>query len=207
MNALLSLDVDVDPLRLGSLWLESDLKADPEVFSSAAQCASSRLDFAAAERFARAAFDIDPNDRNRRALAYIDYMNGNGAEVERILPDAETVMSTAEFINPAQAAAVHRAVGRRGSSLTANSRAQLLARQCGGAESPALHAARITLPLTRREHEIVLLVAKGLSNREIAEATSLSVRTVEGHALRATQKAAVSGRSELATVIGTGIGG
>jgi DNA-binding NarL/FixJ family response regulator len=104
----------------------------------------------------------------------------------------------------AQAAAVHRVAGRRGSALTANSRAQQLARQCGGATSPALHAAYIALPLTQREHEIVLLVAKGLSNREIAEAMSLSVRTVEGHVFRASVKAGVNGRSELSALIGAG---
>lgn len=106
----------------------------------------------------------------------------------------------------AQAAAAHRLSGRRGSALTANSRAQQLARQCGGADSPALRAARIALPLTQREHEIVLLVAAGMSNREIADATSLSIRTVEGHVFRATVKAGVSGRSELSALISADLG-
>lgn len=101
----------------------------------------------------------------------------------------------------AQAAAAHRLSGRRGSALTSNSRAQQLARHCGGADSPALRGARIALPLTPREHEIVLLVAAGMSNREIADATSLSIRTVEGHVFRATVKAGVSGRSELSALI------
>jgi DNA-binding NarL/FixJ family response regulator len=100
----------------------------------------------------------------------------------------------------AQAAAIHRVAGRRGSALSANSRALQLARQGGGAVSPALHAAHLALPLTQREHEIVLLVAKGLTNREIAAAMSLSVRTVEGHVFRATVKAGVSGRSELSAL-------
>jgi len=44
----------------------------------------------------------------------------------------------------------------------------------------------VTLPLTGREREIALLAAQGLSNRDIAEAMSLSVRTVEGHVYWAT---------------------
>ena len=42
-------------------------------------------------------------------------------------------------------------------------------------------AARVSLPFTRREHEITNLLSRGVSNRDIAEATSLSIRTVEGH--------------------------
>jgi DNA-binding NarL/FixJ family response regulator len=55
--------------------------------------------------------------------------------------------------------------------------------------------------MTRREHEIALLVARGFSNKEIAEAVSLSVRTVEGHIYRASCKAGVARRSELGDVV------
>jgi DNA-binding NarL/FixJ family response regulator len=40
-----------------------------------------------------------------------------------------------------------------------------------------------------------------LSNRDIAEATSLSIRTVEGHICRASSKAGASSRSELSTLV------
>lgn len=46
-----------------------------------------------------------------------------------------------------------------------------------------------------------MLVAQGLSNREIAEAVSLSVRTIESHIYNASSKAGVAGRSGLADVI------
>ncbi|MGU3497597.1 response regulator transcription factor [Mycobacterium sp. C31M] len=59
----------------------------------------------------------------------------------------------------------------------------------GGAVSPAIAAARFTPPFTQREREIALLVAQGLTNREIAENVSLSVRTIEGHIYRASCKA------------------
>jgi DNA-binding NarL/FixJ family response regulator len=101
----------------------------------------------------------------------------------------------------AQAAASHRSAGRRGSALSASARAQLLARQCGGAVSPALVASNVPLPFTRREHEIANLVSRGLSNRDIAEATSLSIRTIEGHVYQASTKAGVSSRSELSALV------
>ncbi|HEY5857851.1 MAG TPA: helix-turn-helix transcriptional regulator [Aldersonia sp.] len=40
------------------------------------------------------------------------------------------------------------------------------------------------LPLTARESEIAKLVAQGLSNKEIADRLTVSVRTVEGHIYR-----------------------
>ncbi|MFV8163457.1 LuxR C-terminal-related transcriptional regulator [Mycobacterium sp. 134] len=101
----------------------------------------------------------------------------------------------------AQAAASHRVTGRRGSALTASARACLLAERCGGAVSPALATARVPLPFTRREHEIAGLLSRGLSNRDIAAATSLSIRTVEGHIYQASVKAGVSSRSELSDLV------
>lgn len=47
------------------------------------------------------------------------------------------------------------------------------------------------------------MVAQRLSNREIASAVSLSVRTVEGHVYLASCKAGVARRSELAAMIAT----
>ncbi|WP_394941426.1 LuxR C-terminal-related transcriptional regulator [Psychromicrobium sp. YIM B11713] len=51
--------------------------------------------------------------------------------------------------------------------------------------------------LTKRERTIVSLVAKGATNREIAESLTLSVRTVEGHLYRSYAKLGVSGREDL----------
>jgi DNA-binding NarL/FixJ family response regulator len=51
--------------------------------------------------------------------------------------------------------------------------------------------------LTRREAEIASLVARGLSNREIAEKLWLSPRTVENHRLRIMHKIGASSRAEL----------
>jgi len=51
---------DVDPLRLGLLWLESDLTPEIEILSRAAYISGSRLDLGLAERLARAAAEAHP---------------------------------------------------------------------------------------------------------------------------------------------------
>ena len=100
-----------------------------------------------------------------------------------------------------QAAAAHRRAGRADSALTAAARARGLATACGGATSPAIVAAAFAPPFSNREREIAMLVAQGLSNRQIAEAVSRSVRTVESHVYRASIKAGVDGRSGLAAMM------
>jgi two-component system response regulator NreC len=54
-------------------------------------------------------------------------------------------------------------------------------------------------PLTRREVEILKLLARGHTNRQIADALSLSVRTVEGHRSNLMGKLGLSSRVELVT--------
>nr|MDT0525723.1 helix-turn-helix transcriptional regulator [Streptomyces sp. DSM 41633] len=57
------------------------------------------------------------------------------------------------------------------------------------------------LPVTAREREVAGLVAQGLSNRDIAERLTVSVRTVEGHIYRACIKLGVADRDELAKIV------
>jgi len=71
---------------------------------------------------------------------------------------------------------------------------------------PAGPAQPNAAPLTKREREIAAMVAAGLSNRDIAAALVLSVRTVEGHLGRMYTKLGVSGRSALSGAAGTGVG-
>jgi DNA-binding NarL/FixJ family response regulator len=101
----------------------------------------------------------------------------------------------------AQAADVHRLQGRQGSALTAASLAERLAGR-SGAHTPALAVAARPLPLTVREREIAALAARGLSNKEIAERLTVSVRTVEGHLYRAGHKLGVSERAAFRAVLG-----
>ncbi len=51
--------------------------------------------------------------------------------------------------------------------------------------------------LTRREGEIVSLVAEGLKNREIAESLKLSEHTVKNHLFRIFERLGISSRAEL----------
>ncbi len=126
----------------------------------------------------------------------------DGAGLESASRDFEAMGDVLAGVDAAaQAATSYRQAGLRGSALTASARARQLAQQCGGATSPALAAGNVALPLTGREREIALLVSRGLSNRDIAEAMSLSVRTVEGHIYRATVRAGVATRAELGSVI------
>ena len=55
--------------------------------------------------------------------------------------------------------------------------------------------------LSPREREIARLIAHGLTNRQIAEELTLSVRTVEGHIYNARTKLDVATRHELARAV------
>jgi DNA-binding CsgD family transcriptional regulator len=101
----------------------------------------------------------------------------------------------------AQAVVLHDQAGQRRRSAESSARAMRLAAQCGGATTPAIKRAARPLPVTSREREIAALVAAGLSNREIAERLTVSVRTVEGHVYRACIKLDVTDRDELAKIV------
>jgi DNA-binding CsgD family transcriptional regulator len=135
--------------------------------------------------------------RYARALA-----QDNGAELDAVSGDFEAMGDRLAAADAAaQAATSHRLAGRRGSALSSSARAQALAKHCGGAVSPGLAASKVPVPFTRREHEIAKLLAQGMSNKAIAEATSLSVRTVEAHIYKASSKAGVSSRTELSALV------
>ena len=101
----------------------------------------------------------------------------------------------------AQAALAYRRQDLRGSALGCSTRAEALAEQCGGAHTPALRQASEPLPLTDREGEIVMLIGEGLSNREVAERLTVSIRTVESHIYRAMLKTGTTSRDELAALL------
>ncbi|HEV2092680.1 MAG TPA: helix-turn-helix transcriptional regulator [Rubrobacter sp.] len=52
--------------------------------------------------------------------------------------------------------------------------------------------------LTRREREVALLVARGLTNRQIASELTISERTVTTHVDRILRKLGVTSRSRIA---------
>lgn len=97
----------------------------------------------------------------------------------------------------AHAAIAYRRNGRNGAALTCSTRAQHLARQCGGVTTPVMRKASMRVPFTDREYEIIALIGQDLSSRAIAERLTLSPRTVEGHIYRAMAKTGAADRSEL----------
>nr|WP_203729805.1 helix-turn-helix transcriptional regulator [Streptomyces sp. SID12501] len=93
----------------------------------------------------------------------------------------------------AQAVPVHRdpRAARR-----SRSRAMTLARRCQGARTPAL-SGLVLGELTARQRQIVTLAATGLSNRQIADRLTLSIRTVGNHLYGAYTRLGASDRGAL----------
>ncbi|MFE8990219.1 LuxR C-terminal-related transcriptional regulator [Streptomyces collinus] len=75
-------------------------------------------------------------------------------------------------------------------------RAVALARRCQGARTPAL-SGLVLGELTARQRQIVTLAATGLTNRQIAERLTLSVRTVGNHLYSAYARLGASDRGAL----------
>lgn len=128
-------------------------------------------------------------DRDAQALDVVS------AEFEA----AGLVLSAAD--SAAQAVPLHDRAGERSKSAASSARALRLAAQCGGAATPAIRSAARPLPVSAREREVAGLVAAGLSNREIADQLTVSVRTVEGHIYRACIKLDAADRDELAKIV------
>lgn len=102
-----------------------------------------------------------------------------------ILKDAE----------PEQLLVAIRAVAAGGSYLGAQVAADLLqhVKSEGKAKAGVVHG-----PLSTRETEVLALIARGLSNREIAESLFLSEKTVKTHVANILQKLDVKSRTQAA---------
>ncbi|MFJ8105812.1 LuxR C-terminal-related transcriptional regulator [Streptomyces sp. NPDC096132] len=131
--------------------------------------------------------------RHARALADAD-----GAALDRVAEELEAggfLLFAAEA--HAQAVRVHRDPT---AARTARTRAVALARRCQGACTPAL-SGLVLGELTARQRQIVALAASGLSNRQIAERLTLSVRTVGNHLYSAYTRLGASDRGALPWLI------
>ena len=128
--------------------------------------------------------------------------DGDAAELASVSEDFERMGDLVAAVDAAALAALaYRRQDLRGSALGCSTRAEALAEQCGGAHTPALRQASEPLPLTDREGEIVMLIGEGLSNREVAERLTVSIRTVESHIYRAMLKTGTTSRDELAALL------
>ncbi|MFG1664857.1 LuxR C-terminal-related transcriptional regulator [Streptomyces sp. Y7] len=112
-------------------------------------------------------------------------------QVARQLQDRGFLLFAAEA--HAQAVRAHR---NPRAARTSRTRAVALARRCQGARTPAL-SGLVLGELTARQRQIVTLAATGLSNRQIAEKLTLSVRTVGNHLYSAYTRLGASDRGAL----------
>ncbi|MGN6693153.1 MAG: LuxR C-terminal-related transcriptional regulator [Aquihabitans sp.] len=126
----------------------------------------------------------------------------DGAELDAVaegLAELGCLMFAAEAF--AAAATAWRRGGEPRKATADERRADELLRRCRGANVAALTTVDSVVPLTAREREIVLLVAEGMSTKEVAERLFLSARTVSNHLQNAYTKLGISKRSELAAAL------
>lgn len=146
-----------------------------------------QIDGAPAALYARHAAAVAGSDPRALDAVSIDFEN------------AGLLLSAADAA--AQAVVLYERSGHNRHTTEVAARALRLAAVCGGATTPAIRAAARPLPISSREREIAALIAEGLSNREIADKLTVSVRTVEGHIYRACIKLDISDRDELAAIV------
>ncbi|WIY00193.1 AAA family ATPase [Amycolatopsis mongoliensis] len=107
----------------------------------------------------------------------------------------------------AQAAREYRLAGKNGSAAMSAQRARGWLASCEDAATPALASLETPLDLTVRELEIARLVATGLTSRAVADRLVVSVRTVDNVLHGVYAKLGISGRRELASVVGPLVSG
>ncbi len=90
----------------------------------------------------------------------------------------------------------------RASAFAALERARELEARCESAQTPALEWVEQPEDLTAREREITDMACADLASREIAERLGITTRTVDNLLGRVYAKLGVSGRQELAGVLG-----
>ena len=166
-----------------------DLQAAADAIGTGAVGASARLAeglvLAAEGRPAEAAAALEG------AVAGFERSGGPLEAARARLALAETLLAAERPRSAAEEAAAARDLLLRLGAAGEAGRAAALLRRMGAAPPPAAGEPS----LTRREREILALVARGLDNREIAERLVLSVRTVERHASNIYLKIGASGPS------------
>lgn len=99
----------------------------------------------------------------------------------------------------AQAAAVHRRVGRGEAARRGERRATALCQDLDGARGSA--GSDPDVALTPRERQVVMLAVRRFRSREISNELGIAVRTVDNHLASAYRKLGVTNRLELAEVV------
>ena len=102
----------------------------------------------------------------------------------------------------ARAGDAWKRTGQPRAAAASQRRADELVARCRGAATPALAVVETVVPLTAREREIAVLVADGLTTKEVAERLFLSARTVSNHLQNAYAKLGITKRTELGAALG-----
>jgi DNA-binding CsgD family transcriptional regulator len=129
---------------------------------------------------------------------------GDGAALEAVAGDYERIGARIYAAEAAAQAAAAYGARRNGDARNrAEARASRLAAACGAHGLTLVRMTRVS-ELTARERETAQLVARGLTNAEIAGRLSVSVRSVESYVYRATTKLGLHDRAELGRLIDRG---
>jgi DNA-binding NarL/FixJ family response regulator len=112
------------------------------------------------------------------------------AEVTKLHPSIRVLILSmhdkAPFMRRARAAGAHGYVSKNAPAAVTLAAAALVA--AGGVYFPGLSEPMPPDPLTPREKEVLILVAQGLQNKEIAQQLAIGLKTVETHRLHAREK-------------------
>ena len=189
-----------DPLAKTRLWEALVEAAIAARNPPTAEVAARALDQAATTYASPGLLAAAAQSRGRVCLA-----NGDTAEAIDALrsacqrwQDVEAPYRVAQT-RLALAAALERSGDEHGASLERDAAATGLARLGVVAPTPAGRPVALPDGITRREAEVLALVAQGLTNREVAEALVLSERTVARHLANLYTKIGVTSRTAATT--------
>ncbi|MBB5914161.1 DNA-binding CsgD family transcriptional regulator/tetratricopeptide (TPR) repeat protein [Nocardia transvalensis] len=190
-------------VRLAIAAADAAARANQHAIEANALHTAARFgDHSVAGRLADLAARIDGRLVQTQARHAVAVASNDGPGLDAAAAEFESFGSLLSAADAAaQAATAHERSGDRRRLLESAATANRLAAVCGGASTPALRQSAQPLPLTAREREIANLVAAGLSNRQIADRLTVSVRTVEGHLYRACIKLDVTDREALAELM------
>jgi DNA-binding CsgD family transcriptional regulator len=143
-----------------------------------------------------------PTSRGRAYLAYVDAClancGGDRATALRYALEASRLFADIEHPFPQALALELAGESREALKIYRHIGSTRDAQRLDVALAPKGRRDRRTIELSEREREVAELIAAGKSNKAIAQALSISDRTVENHVASALKKLGLSSRTELA---------